>query len=211
MKNIKILFQGDSITDAGRDRRNYHNMGQGYPKYASAYIADAHSDVDFEFINFGISGNRTSELFDRLYPDAINFQPDIISILIGVNDIWHRYNTVPVKTTDAQLALNYRCILEELKRSTNAKIVMIAPYVLDDETKDYLRPDLARILPIIEGLAAEFADVYIPLNKIFDEAMKTQSAPKYYSDDGVHPNANGAEFIGKVYAEAVEPLIKELI
>lgn len=211
MKNIKILFQGDSITDAGRDKRNYHDMGQGYPKYASANIAEKYPEVDFEFINFGISGNRTCQLFDRLYDDGIAFQPDVISILIGINDIWHRYGSARIETTDKQIATNYRAILERLKAQTNAKIVMIAPYVLDDETKDHLRPDLARIIPVIEELAGEFADVYIPLNEIFEEALKTQPAPMYYSGDGVHPNANGAEFIGKVYAEAIEPIIKELI
>ena len=80
--SVKILFQGDSITDAGRDRRNYHNLGNGYPKYASKLIADAHPEIEFEFINLGISGNRTSQLSDRLHPDAIALQPDIISILI---------------------------------------------------------------------------------------------------------------------------------
>ena len=80
---MKILFQGDSITDAGRDRRNYHDMGNGYPKFAVEHIVEAFPDVEFEFINFGISGNRTDQLFDRLYPDGIAFEPDIISILIG--------------------------------------------------------------------------------------------------------------------------------
>lgn len=211
MKKIRMLFQGDSITDALRDRRNYHDMGKGYPKYASEFIKEKHLETDIEFINLGISGNRTSELFDRLYPDTVDLKPDVISILIGVNDIWHRYNSIPVKTTDAQFALNYRCILEELRRSTEAKIIMIAPYILDKEDKDYLRPELERILPIVEELAKEFADVYIPLNRIFEEALKTQPEPLYYSEDGVHPNDKGAEFIGKIYAEAVEPLIRELI
>ena len=211
MKKIKILFQGDSITDAGRDKRNYHDMGQGYPKYASALIAEAHPDVDFEFINFGISGNRTSQLFDRLYSDAIEFQPDVISILIGVNDIWHRTNTPPIKTTDEQFALNYKCILEWIKRETNAKIVVIAPYALAEPARPNLYPDLDRILPIVKELADKYADVFIPLNEILDAAEKKQPAPLYYSADGIHPNANGAEFIGKVYAEAVEPIIKELI
>ena len=86
MKKIKILFQGDSITDAGRDKRNYHNMGLGYPKFVVEMLSAKYPDVDFEFINFGISGNRTHELFDRLYADCICFQPDVVSILIGVND-----------------------------------------------------------------------------------------------------------------------------
>ena len=97
---MKILFQGDSITDCGRDKRNYHDLGPGYPKYAAEGIAAAYPDVDFEFINFGIGGNRTCQLFDRLYEDGIAFQPDIISILIGVNDVWHRHSHY-IATTDA--------------------------------------------------------------------------------------------------------------
>ena len=205
---MKILFQGDSITDAGRDKRNYHDLGNGYPKYAAEALLTACPDTDFEFINFGISGNRTGQLFDRLYEDAIAFQPDVISILIGINDIWHRYSVARVATTDLQIETNYRAILERLKKETNAKIVILAPYVLDAETADYLKEDLARILVIIRKLAEEYADVFIPLDVLFDEAMKTQPEPLYYSGDGVHPNANGAAFIGRLYAEAVKPLVK---
>ena len=204
---MKIVFIGDSITDAGRDKRNYHNMGNGYPKYASALIAEAHPDTEFDFINLGISGNRTDQLFDRLYKDAIALDPDIISILIGINDVWHRHGGDKVATTDAQIELNYRTILTELKTKTHAKIMMIAPYLLDCENKDAIREDLKTVLPIIYKLAEEFADVFVPLDKHFEEALKTQPEPKYYSADGVHPNANGAEFIGKVYAEAIEAIL----
>ena len=205
---MKILFQGDSITDAGRDKRNYHNLSNGYPKFAAEALRAACPETDFEFINFGISGNRTSQLFDRLYEDAIAFQPDVISILIGVNDIWHRYSASRIATTDLQIETNYRAILERLKKETNAKIVILAPYVLDAESADYLKEDLARILVIIRKLAEEYADAFIPLDVLFDEAMKTQPEPLYYSSDGVHPNANGAAFIGRLYAEAVKPLVK---
>lgn len=205
MKKVRILFQGDSITDAGRDKRNYHNMGNGYPKFASRLIAEAHPDIEFDFINLGISGNRTDQLFDRLYPDAIAIEPDIVSVLIGINDIWHRKSNI--LTTDAQFELNYRTILTLLRERTNAKIVMLAPYVLDAEDKDFLREDHKKIIPIVRSLAEEFADVYIPLDEKFEEAVKTQPEPRFYSGDGVHPNQNGAEFIGKLYAEAVECLL----
>ncbi len=205
---MKILFQGDSITDAGRDRRNYHDMGLGYPKYASELIKDAHPETDIEFINFGIGGNRTGQLFDRIYTDGIAFQPDIISILIGINDIWHRYNSVRIATTDEQIKLNYRCILQRIKNETNAKIVMLAPYLLDSDDKDRIRNDLVTVGPIVRELAEEFADVYIPLDELFAEALKTQPASHYYSNDGVHPNENGARFIGEQYAKAVEVLLK---
>ena len=204
---MKILFQGDSITDAGRDKRNYHDMGKGYPKYASELIAEAHPDTDFEFINFGIGGNRTCQLFDRIYLDAIAFQPDVISILIGINDIWHRYNKESIATTDEQIALNYRCILERIKKETNAKIMILSPYVLDCDDKDAMKEDLKTVLPIIRKLADEYADVYVPLDEHFAEAIKTQPEPKFYSADGVHPNANGSAFIGKLYAEAIEAIL----
>lgn len=208
---MKILFQGDSITDAGRDRRNYHDMGNGYPKFAVEHIVEAFPDVEFEFINFGISGNRTDQLFDRLYNDGIAFEPDIISVLIGINDVWHRYGANKIETTDAQLETNYRAILERLKKQTNAKIMMLSPYLLDCDDKEEIREDLKTVLPIIRKLADEFADVYVPLDKHFEEALKTQPEPKFYSADGVHPNGNGAKFIGQQYFDAIAPLIRSLV
>lgn len=210
MKKITLVFQGDSITDAGRDKRNYHDMGRGYPLYASQHLAEANPDVEFEFINFGISGNRTSQLFDRLYDDGIAFEPDIISFLIGVNDVWHRFGGHKIATTDAQLELNYRCILERIRKETNAKIVMLTPFLLDKEPFEGMREDVIRAQAIVRRLAEEFADVYIPLDEHFEEALKTQPEPLYYSGDGVHPNDNGRMFIGKLYADAVDPIIKEL-
>ena len=210
MKKITLVFQGDSITDAGRDKRNYHDMGRGYPLYASQHLAEANPDVEFEFINFGISGNRTSQLFDRLYEDALVFEPDVISILIGVNDVWHRFGGHKIATTDAQLELNYRCILERIRRETNAKIVMLTPFLLDKEPFEGMREEVVRAQAIVKRLAEEFADVYIPLDEHFEEALKTQPEPLYYSGDGVHPNDNGRMFIGKLYADAVDPIIKEL-
>lgn len=203
---MKIIFQGDSITDAARDRNDCHNLGNGYPKYAAEYITKAHPSTEIEFFNFGISGNRTCQLFDRLYAEGITQQPDVISILIGINDIWHRYMS-NILTTDEQLVLNYREILKRLKAETNAKIVMLAPFLLDCTDKEAIRTDLHRILPAIRALAKEYADVYIPLDELFDEALKTQPAPMHYSNDGVHPNGNGSAFIGELYAKAIAHLI----
>ena len=211
MKKIKILFQGDSITDAGRDRRNYHDIGPGYPKFAAEGIKNAFTDTDIEFINLGIGGNRTDQLFDRLYPDAISFDPDIVSILIGINDVWHRHDGARVATTDTQIEVNYRAILERLKNETHAKIVLLAPFLLDAEDKESWRVEVERVVEIVRKLADEFADVYIPLDELFGEALKTQPEPKFYSADGDHPNNNGRAFIGKHYAEYIAPVIKELI
>jgi lysophospholipase L1-like esterase len=204
---MRILFQGDSITDASRDRRSYHKLGSGYAKVAAELIREAHPEKDIEFINLGIGGNRTDQLFDRLYKDAIELQPDIISILIGINDVWHRYGKERIATTDEQIKLNYTMILKELRAKTNAKIMIMTPYLLDCDDKDAIREDLKTVLPIVRELAAEYADVFVPLDEYFEEALKTMPEPRYYSADGVHPNQNGAAFIGKLYAEAIEAIL----
>jgi lysophospholipase L1-like esterase len=208
---MRLLFQGDSITDAGRDRRNYHHMGNGYPKYAVELIRQKFPDSEIEFINLGISGNRTDQLFDRLYPDAVALEPDVISILIGINDIWHRHGKELIETTNEQIAANYRAILTRLKKQTNAKIMILSPYLLDSEKKEPWRVELNEILPIIRSLAKEFADVYVPLDEIFEEALKNQPEPQYYSADGVHPNENGSKFIGKQYFDAIAPLLESML
>ena len=205
---MRILFQGDSITDAGRDKRNYYDLGGGYPKYAAELIKKEFPDA--EFIDLGIGGNRSGQLFDRSSADLINIQPDVVSILIGINDVWHRFSAAPVPTTDEQFELNYRCLLQEIRKRTNAKIMIMCPFLLDAPKTQHLREGLDRIIPIVEKLAAEFADVYMPLDAIMAEAMKTQPEPMYFSADGVHPNANGAAYIGEKYAEYILPLLKSL-
>ena len=210
MNKLKIVLIGDSITDAGRDYRNYHNMGNGYAKYVKEILSDMHPDCEFEFINFGISGNRTSQLFDRLYTDCIAFAPDIVSILIGVNDVWHRFLPAPIRTTTAQTELNLRCILERIKAETNAKIIVMQPYVLNCEDND-LKRELPEVRDVVERLASEYADAYIPLQNLFDNALVNEADPMFFSLDGVHPNQNGACFIAKHYADCAKVLINGII
>lgn len=208
---IRLLFQGDSVTDAGRDKRNFHDMGKGYPHFAARGIREALPDAEIEMINLGISGNRTDQLFDRLYPDAIELAPDVISILIGINDVWHRFGASRIETTPEQTEANYRAILKRIRTQTSAKIVMLQPFLLDCEKNQHLRPGLDGLLPIIKRLADEYADLYIPLDELFAEAMQTQPEPCYYSADGVHPNENGSAFIGEQYAKAILPLLKDTL
>lgn len=207
---MKILFQGDSVTDAGRDRNDPSDMGNGYPRYASAMIQDSYPDIDFEFVNLGISGNRTEHLVARLESDFVEIQPDIVSILIGVNDVWHHYAFEFVETTDEQFEANYRCVLDAIKSRTNARILMIQPFLLEtvDPAKQELCEELARKQTIIEKLAAEYADGYLDLDTVLH--TETDEAPAYYSADGVHPTPDGACYIGEAYLRAIAPLIELL-
>lgn len=203
---MKILFQGDSITDAGRNRDDIHDLGGGYPKFAAKYMKEAFPDVDFEFIDLGISGNQTKDLVDRLESDFIDIQPDIVSIMIGINDTWHHAGDkswIPNEVFEAR----YRTVLEKIKTQTNAKIMIIEPFLVPVADKECFREDLDPKIQIIRRLAREYADVYLPTDGLLAAAYIGHE-PTEYAGDGVHPSAMGAEFIGKLYCEYVAPLIK---
>ena len=208
---MRILFQGDSITDAGRDYSDYHELGQGYPKYAAELIRDRFDDPKngtIEFINLGISGHRTRDLRARWQKDCIDLQPDIVSIMIGINDTWRAFDSndpTPVEEFES----NYRYLLSEIKAHTNAKILLLEPYVLPDvPAKDAWRADLDPKIQAVRRLAREFADAYIPTDGLFAAAC-VQQEPSHWSGDGVHPNENGSRFIAAYYAKAVAALIED--
>ena len=205
---MKILFQGDSVTDAGRDRSQSSDMGFGYPKYASAMIEDAFPDVDFAFVNLGISGNRTEDLVARMQSDFIEIQPDIVSIMIGINDVWHHYAFSCTYTSGEAFEQNYTTLLEEIKQKTNAKIMIIQPFLIDVPDKQTLKAELAEKQAIVKSLADKYADVYLPMHEIF-QADKAQDKT-VYAADGVHPTEDGACLIAQKYLEAVSPLIEVL-
>jgi len=208
MKIMKILFQGDSITDAGRDRNNYHDLGRGYPKYAAEYIKEMFPEKEFEFIDLGIGGDQTKSLVARLERDFIDIDPDIVSILIGINDVWHHASDRSW-LTEEYFENNYRTILTAIKEKTHAKIVMMEPFLIPVSDKLFFREDLDPKIQIIRRLAMEFADVYIPCDGLLaSEFLKT--APTEIAADGVHPTPLGADILGKIYAEYVKELIKSL-
>lgn len=205
---IKILFQGDSITDCWRDHDNCHHMGRGYAKYASEIMEVQYPEVDFEFINLGISGNQTKDLVDRLQTDFVDIQPDIVSILIGVNDVWHHSKERAWLPNDV-FEDQYRQVLEAIKTKTNAKIMMLEPFLIPVPDKQFFREDLAPKIEIIRKLAREYADVYLPTDGLLQAAFIGHE-PTEFALDGVHPTEFGAEYIGKLYAEYVAPLINEI-
>lgn len=182
-----------------------HNLGAGYPYYAAKYLCENYPDMDFEFINLGISGDQTKDLVKRIQSDFIDIQPDVVSIMIGVNDTWHAAesrNWIPNEIYEN----NYRFILEKIKTETCAKIIIIEQFLLPAEDKDFFRVDLDPKIDITRKLAREYADVYIPLDGLFAKALLKHDS-SHWSADGVHPNANGSDFIGKILAESFKEII----
>ena len=201
---MRILFQGDSITDAGRDRGNPHDLGPGYPKFAARFIREQNPGKEFEFLNLGISGDQTKDLVARWKTDCIDFQPDLVSIHIGVNDTWHH---APKRDwlLDAEYEVNYRSILTDIKTKTHAKIMILEQFLLPVPDKEFFRIDLDVKIGITRKLAREFADIFVPVDGLFAAACVKEDM-LHWSADGVHPNENGSAFMGKLYAEAFSKL-----
>ncbi len=208
MKTIKLLFQGDSITDAGRDYADSHHLGNGYVKYAAGLLQETYPDVPFEFIDLGISGNQTKDLKARLEQDFVAVQPDVVSILIGINDVWHYAGGEP--QDNAFFEENYRTVLEALKTRTNAKIMMMEPFLVPIDDKRDFRDDLGRKIEIIRQLAREYADVYLPTDGLLQAAF-IGDEPLSFAEDGVHPTEKGAKYIAGLYVDYIRPIIDSLL
>ena len=202
---MRILFQGDSITDAGRNYNDPANLGMGYPKYTAELLRQAYPDTDFEFINRGISGHRALELMNRWDEDAIDLQPDVVSILIGINDTWHQYSHGRMMSHE-DFETYYRTILERLKKETSAKILILEQFLLPAPDKLHFHEDLDPKIQITRKLAREYADAFVPLDGLFAAACVTEPWENF-SGDGVHPNGKGSAFIAEHYLAAFRQIM----
>ena len=203
-----ILFQGDSITDAGRSREEVPanvGLGVGYPYLVSANLLYNDAELNWQIFNRGISGNRVVDIYARWKIDALNIKPDILSILIGVNDTWHekaRQNGVEVPRYE----MIFRMLLEWTKKELpNTKIVLLEPFVfLSDVVEDHWIEEINARREVVKKLAQEFDTIFIPLQSMFDEALKKNSETTYWLRDGVHPTSAGHQLIAEAWLKATE-------
>ena len=206
----RILFQGDSITDAGRSRENDAVRGVGYPTLVSANLGFDRPD-EFEFINKGISGNRVIDLIARVKAEIINLKPDYMSILIGINDVWHEINYQNGIDTK-RYEMYYNLLIEEIKEALpDIKIMILEPFVLKgvatEENWDKFRSGAEEKAAAAKRVAEKNNLLFVPLRDKFDEAAK--KAPNdYWLADGVHPTAMGHELIKREWLKAFEALEK---
>jgi len=193
-----ILFQGDSITDVGRSREDDSNLGNGYAMMIRAWYSSIYPDCDALFFNRGVSGNRTKDLQARLKKDFIDLCPTWISILIGINDCWRRYDKNDPTSTE-EYEERYRDLLTKLRQNTRADIILCEPFLLHvtPEIATW-REDLDPKIEVVRKLAKEFNTLLVPLDSIFKKASSTHS-PEFWSADGVHPTSAGHALIARAW------------
>ncbi|MEN6424308.1 MAG: SGNH/GDSL hydrolase family protein, partial [Phycisphaerales bacterium] len=193
-----VLFQGDSITDAGRDRERENNvndpraLSSGYVHFISAHLLAERPDADLKIYNRGISGNKVFQLAERWDKDCIALKPNVVSILIGVNDIWHKLNGQYDGTAEIY-ERDYRALLERTKRELpGVKLVVCEPFVLrcGAVNKKWF-PEFDGYRAAAKRVATSVGAVFVPFQSAFDEAVK-KAPPTHWAGDGVHPTMAGA-------------------
>lgn len=202
-----ILFQGDSITDAGRSREDDNYLGGGYPHLVKATLGFEHPE-EYKFINRGISGNRVVDLYARIKVDIINLKPDVMSILIGVNDVWHEFDIQNGVDAEKYYKI-YSMLIEEVKAALpDIKIMILEPFTLcGDGNRNYyegFRAEVEKRAEKAKQIAEKYNLTFIPLQKKLDEADKI--APGYWLRDGVHPTEMGHELIKREWIKAFQTL-----
>ncbi len=200
--NDVILFQGDSITDCGRAKDKPDSLGNGYVMMTTSWLAALKPELDLRFYNRGIGGNRTKDLVERWNTDCISLNPSLVSIMVGINDTWRRYDRNDA-TTPEQFESNYRVLLDKIKTELTADIVLLEPFILhfSEERKKY-REDLDPKIEIVNKLAEEYKTKLIPLDKIFQNKCKHQP-PLYWTRDGIHPTLAGHALIAQSWLKYV--------
>lgn len=209
-----ILFQGDSITDAGRNKENDMYIGIGYARMVEAQIG-FEQPGKYKFINRGVNGNRIVDLYARIKRDVINLKPDYLSILIGVNDVWHEINGCDGIDCD-KFEKIYTMMIDEIKAVLpDLKIMILLPYVLEGPStcNNEANPDrfvcfsteVAKRADAARRVAEKFEIPYIDLQYEFDNACDKVS-PTYWAYDGVHPTAKGHELIKRKWIECFEKI-----
>ena len=197
-KNATILFQGDSITDGNRGRNldPNHILGHGYQFIIASRLGALNSEMNWKFLNRGVSGDTVQSMRARWDKDTIELKPDVLSILIGVNDYWR-----------GSSAEEYRADFDELLAYTkeklpNVKLIIIEPFATRKSTKKP-EADIADYQVASRDLAKKYGAVYVPTQEMFSEHIAAQPEDNYWIWDGVHPTYNGHWLLYEAWIDAL--------
>jgi len=209
-EGVRVLFQGDSITDGGRERNGRypdHQLGHGYAYIIAARYGGYFPELKLSFFNRGVSGNKLSDMIGRWGPDTIAMKPDVLSILIGVNDVWHNVEGGR-QINFAEIEAAYDKVLTETKVALpDLRIVLCEPFILPGQvnTKKWQEWDAAtkQIQQIVARLGAKHKLPVVHFQKMFDAATKRAPA-EYWLFDGVHPYYAGNQLMADEWIRTVK-------
>lgn len=199
---VTILFQGDSITDSGRKHGKDESLGTGYVEMLTLWLSAAYPEFEIKVSNKGINGDKIKDLKNRWQKDSLNLKPDIISILVGINDVTGNLFSGPTPTPDFRN--DFRAILQATRDNIDGcRIVLMNPFLtLVSRKQNKLQEDLNAKCEAIQELSEEFGALMIPLDRIFSEVEKKRDA-KFWTKDGFHPTPVGHALIAQSWLRYV--------
>lgn len=211
---LVFLFQGDSITDGNRGRNTdpNHIMGHGYAFSIASRLGADFPEKKLTFYNRGISGNKVTDLEVRWQKDTIDLKPDVLSILVGINDT----SSVVFSHSDSVTAERYEEVYRSLLNQTKAQFpeilfVLCNPFILPvgkvKENWDAYKTELAKRQSAVLKLVKEFDTVFVDFQQVFDQACKRADAD-YWIWDGVHPTVAGHELMVREWMKQVGKRLK---
>lgn len=211
----RVVFQGDSITFYGRNKditrpNESLGLGRGYVAYASADIMEKYPELDLQIFNRGIGGNKVHQLQARWDEDCLDLKPDVISILIGVNDHWHTVDDHEYEGTPTIYKQDYQQLLEKTKeQNPHVKLIIGEPFVLLEGIKvvpsDW-DPIFEEYQEIAASVAKQFDAAYIPYQQIFNKALR-RAPVSYWAPDGIHPSMAGAKLMADAWVNAFKSIL----
>ena len=194
-QDATVLFVGDSVTDACRTsspaKRPFDELGVGYVRFVAQHLGSQRPELALRFVNRGVSGDRTRELEPRWERDVIAERPDVLSVLIGVNDSWRGFDDNDPTTAD-EFATRYRALLGRARAAMPAlHLVLCEPFLLFEQPgEEGFRRDLDDKVAVVHRLADEFDATLVPFDAMFVAACGRMPA-EHWADDGVHPTPAG--------------------
>ena len=211
---MKILFLGDSITDMHRNRETeffYDSYGFAYPLFVEGELAIKYPK-QFEILNKGISGNRVVDLYSRIKIDCWNHKPDVVSIFIGVNDVWHGLfegigNGVDIERFEKV----YRMLIDDTKKALPcAKFILVAPFFLEGGATNERMDEFVNIYKyadVVRKIANDYGFPIVDLQEKFTSLAKINGA-SHYLYDGVHPTIAASKIIADEWLEVFNSHLK---
>lgn len=204
-----VLFQGDSITDWGRDHKKDEPnttsaLGSGYALITASKLLLDHADKGLKIFNKGISGNKVYQLAERWDTDCLALKPNVLSIHIGVNDFWHTLTGGYTGTIDTYIA-DYKKLLTRTKQALpDVKLVICEPFASKGvrAVDDKWYPTFPQFGKAARDIANEFGAIFVPYQAAFDKAEASAPAT-YWSLDGVHPSVAGEALMAQTWIKAV--------
>ncbi|RLP85882.1 GDSL family lipase [Micromonospora sp. BL4] len=198
----RVVFIGDSITDCGR-RDTARPYGAGYVSLVRALVGARHPELDVEWINRGVGGDTVRDLAARWDDDAVAERPDVLSVMIGINDIWRGYGDRPDEAVPIdEYERTLRDLLRRAVGATGCRLVLADPFLIETDRNDPQRADTDRYCAVVAALVAEFDAVHVPTQAAFDRVLAVSPA-KRWADDRVHPHLPGHAVLADAFLTAL--------